>query len=200
ADAPTCSIELTRIAIQAAGVQAAAPTTVSQVVNENTSGNIQQNAVTGRLSVVVPSEVAREKQVVVYGYTGAHVNSSENWTFTPGTSSGRYTAIAVDPCQDVTYLMINNYTSMIGLQRNEADPPAPMDKEVGVQGFGIVYDHYTRTIFTTQNEAADHGIDAWSIIGSAEAPDIKQRIVGWTRPAIRPAFIAAAMPAQISCD
>lgn len=199
-----CPVELTRIAIQASAIQAQTPTvvgTTDQSVNRTARGNIGYNRLTSKFAVLIPNKVGFSNQASVDLWTSTHGHDvSEEFYFDIPTGNQQVlSAMTIDPCHSVAYMMLNNQTDLFGVPLT-GDGLFTMKKNVTTNGSGIVYEHFTGSILKTINSAGDRGIDTWTIEGTATQPSVSQRVVGWMRPSVRPRYIAVEEDNNIICE
>ncbi len=186
------------------GEPTGSPKNISQVLGAkpNAQGQLIADVLADELLIMVPNEKDKTTtdQASIYNYDKG-LNDPLLDTFETAlvgeAGRNRIVSAVVDPCQRVLYAMLSQSPVMLEVPLNNSALPA--NESVKVDGVAIGYDHPTRSILVVESLVADSGIDSWAITGSQATPDLTQNIVGWTRPALQPQFIAVAQPNNFTC-
>lgn len=189
-----CVVELRRIQVDGDGVQEFAP--VKLVEAPVTSPGASQGSIgfdpgANLVVAVVPDFEDEFGQSAIYLTTRTHQVQE---TLSLRQRSAQPRVAAVDPCQSVLYVMVPQAQPMVaGALVDDADR-MEMTKAVSVNGQGMTFEPYTRSLLLQQQSGDNYTVDAWSIVGTQLAPDIRKRLSNWAPPRVRPAFVSVAVP------
>lgn len=194
-----CEVLLTRIQIDASDVQQFPPTPIhTTAVTEAGSeqGAIAFNTTSNSVVAIVPGfEDAGLTDVFL---TSRSHMALDSFNLTQYTSQPRLAA--VDPCQSVVYVLGPLNQTMVAGSLAPTAESTEMAKAVGITGQGLVYEPYTRSLIL-QQQSGTFTVDAWSIVGTETAPDLRKRLGGsWSPPIVRPAFVSVANPRSALCE
>lgn len=193
-----CEVLLTRIQIQQ-DVQEFASTSIATTMVTaagSEQGSIGFNPATNSVVAVVPG-FEDAAQSSVYLTSRAHM-VQDTILVTQLTPQPRLAA--VDPCLSAVYVMGPLNQTMIGAPLTTDPDNVEMSKLVGITGQGLVYEPYTRSLIL-QQQSGNFTIDAWSIVGTETAPDLRKRLGNsWSPPNVQPAFVSVANPRGVLCD
>jgi hypothetical protein len=197
-----CPVELTRIAISPAGLQTTKAKEVGVINNgikPGARGNLSYDRGQRKLAVLIPNLIGSEGRGTVEVYTTDHEQDGTQHDFQiPDGNAQSFVTMTVDYCDSVAYSMIIDDVRLFGVPLTSTGTFV-MNQGVDVQGYGIAYEPFTRSVLTTDSTSTGFGIDSWEIIGDADAPQVKLRLSGWTRPGVRPRFIAVEEQPNIAC-
>ena len=195
-----CTVQLTRIKVDDASVQAIGPALVQEmnVTTTNGIGSIAYNATTSEVVVVVPDLGNVEGGTsVIRTFSSSHLPLKQ-FSLPQKTAQPRWSAL--DPCQGVIYVMVPPALPMLAAGLFDGPDRGVMDKAVGVNGQGMFFEPYTRSLLLLQKSGDSFAVNAWSVSGTSEMPNIKKRISNWQPPQIRPSFASVALPKTSLCE
>jgi hypothetical protein len=194
-----CDVLLARIQIDASDVQQFPPATIVDDVDTmevgSEQGSIAFNPTSNSVVAVVPGIGAAVTDVFL---TSRSHTAIDSLTLTQYTAQPRLAA--VDPCQSVVYVLGPLNQTMVAKALSSSADNTEMNKAIGITGQGLVYEPYTRSLIL-QQQSGNFTIDAWSIVGTETAPDLRKRLGGsWAPPTVRPTFLSVANPRSPLCE
>lgn len=195
-----CVVQLTRIQI-GAEVQQQSPTDIFMTsVTEPGSahGAITFDPGLGQIVALVPGfNEGMDMSTIVLRSRPALVDAG---TITLTQRSLQPRVAVVDPCQSVLYVMGPLEQVMVAGSLNDTAGREEMVRVVGVNGQGMVYEPYTRSLVLQQSSGDSFTVDAWAITGEELSPSIRKRLNDWRPPSVKPSFLSVATPRGVLCD
>jgi|GEM_PF-2796439 len=202
----TCPIELTSIAVTRDVVQVGGTVVVDPDFAHGESGSaagrVRYDIGTEQVVVLVPdpsalgSQVGKIAQATLYTPDSLVVGQSFNFQ-QPGN---QISTLDIDPCHSVVHAMSPISQNLSGFPLDDSVGVIPMFEPVGINGRRVVYEPYTRSLILVEDEAADFGLDAYSLTGTQAVPDVRKRITDWSPPTVRPKFLAVETTETPLCN
>lgn len=130
---------------------------------------------------------------------------AEDKTFKVNIPGRRIPSIAFDPCRQIVLATENNDARSVFAITTADGGQGTVSQALGHIGGRVLYDQYTKTVFTTFEDASNPTIDAWSLNGTDTAPTFKARPRSganrWVPDAdVNPLIVAVKTPPDPLCD
>lgn len=196
-----CEIELTRIQVSRTSVSTSTPTLVDtmSVTSTDAQGSIAFDGEVNDLVLVIPDLAGTESgTTTLRTFIAANYQADKSYPLTQFKRKEPF--VAFDTCDDVAYVMVPFLLPMTAAGLTNAAERTEMSKTVGVNGQGLLLEPYTRSLILLQKSGDAYSIDAWSMTGTTNAPDIKKRLGNWQPSSVRPDFATVALPSQVVCE
>lgn len=197
-----CVVQITRIQIREE-VQQLTPTKIfdTSVVDPGSAhGAITFDPGVGQIVALVPDfEDDDDAKSTVFLRNRPSLTDAGSVTLQQRPLGLQPRVAVVDPCQSVLYVMGPLFSTMVAGSLNDAPDRNEMLQAVGVNGQGMVYEPYTRSLILQQSSGDLFGVHAWSITGDPANPSISKRLNTWRPPEIRPRFVSVATPRDLLC-
>jgi hypothetical protein len=129
----------------------------------------------------------------------------EDKTFKVDIAGRRIPSVAYDPCRQIVLATeTTDARALFAITAANAGA-GTISQALGHPGSRVLYDQYSRTAFTTFEDASNPSIDAWTLNGTDVAPTFKARLRSGARKwapesDVNPSIIAIKTPVDPLCE
>ena len=196
-----CVVRLSRI--QPSSPTANPPTvaveTLTGVLPDEVSsknGVVGFDALAGLVLAYVPDyDLVAPNEGKLYRFNGSLSPQSD----LPLKENGpRQVGLEVDACTSVGFMKDITAAPLVaaGLKPGAAQ----IDVSVGINGQGMAFEPYTRSLVLIQATGENAGVTAWESRGTTDEPAMAKRLATWKAPALTPFLVDVAAPRTPVCD